>query len=242
LASLFLLLLSTPAQAFRPFDGTDAQVAPLRALETELQPMGYERIGDERLLVIPELALNYGAGTGWEFVAEAQRLMVMNPEAGSRKPYLDDLGLSVKKVLRNGVLQSAKGASIATEWELQLPPTRDHSLGLSAALVATQRWKSLTVHLNGLLADTQAHEFGRFASVIGEFAPGHWPVHPAAELSIEREGDHAIGRNVIAGILWETRPGLTIDAAVRIGRGDEHEVELRSGLTWKKHVPNGPKM
>ena len=247
LASIALLsilppLLATPAHAFRPFEGTDAQVAPPRALETELQPVGYLRVGSERFLVTPELVLNYGAGSGTEFVLEGKRLVLMNPEGGEPTPLIEDLGLSVKRVLRKGILQHAKGPSIATEGGFLLPTTEEYAGGFNAALIATQEWQAFTLHLNGAVADTRAHNFGRFASLIAEFAPAGWTVHPIAELAIEREGKLPISRSALGGIVWETRPGLTIDAAVRISQSDDHEIELRSGLTWKKHVPNGPKL
>ena len=242
LMSVFSMMLVGPAHAFRPFEGTDAQVAPPRALETELQPMGYERIGSERTLVTPELVLNYGAGSGWEFIAEARRLMLMNPEGGKAKPEIEDDGISVKRVLRNGVLQSATGPSVATEAEFALPTTTERGAGVSLTLIVSQEWRALTFHVNGSIADTRAHEFGRFASVIAQWEHEGWSVKPIAELSIEREGDQTTRQSALAGILWEPRAGLTIDAGVRTGYAEEHEIELRSGLTWKKHVHKGPKI
>jgi hypothetical protein len=74
LASAIALMLILPecAQAYRPFSGTDASVAEPRQLETEVGPLGYERVGEERLLVIPELEVTYGAGSGFEFGIEGR--------------------------------------------------------------------------------------------------------------------------------------------------------------------------
>jgi hypothetical protein len=99
----------------------------------------------------------------------------------------------------------------------------------------SQQWPNLTLHFNGAVSRTRAHEFGRFASVIAE-GPDRWPVRPVAELAVERDGEETPSRGLIVGVLWETRARLTIDGGARIAYADEHEIELRAGLTWNKHV------
>ena len=48
------------AEAYRPFDGTDAAVADTGDVEIELGPVEYLREGAERTLLAPDLRINYG--------------------------------------------------------------------------------------------------------------------------------------------------------------------------------------
>jgi hypothetical protein len=241
-ASLALAVCAAPAYAFRPFEGTDAQVAPPRAFELELEPMGYERAGGEHLLVGPEWGLNYGFGDGYEFTLEGKRLWLLNAEPGERVGAFEDIGLSVKKVLRPGVLQEKPGTSLATEIEAQLPTTTERGVGWSGALIATREMGIARLHFNGLIARNREHDFARAASVILELAPRRWKLKPVAEASVDREGDAPTDHGVLGGLLWEAAPSLTIDGAVRYSSNAEHDVELLWGFTWKKHVKNGPKI
>jgi hypothetical protein len=63
---------AAPAQAYRPFDGTDAAVADKDQLEIELGPAEYLRQGSERTLFAPDTRFNYGFAPGWEAVVEGQ--------------------------------------------------------------------------------------------------------------------------------------------------------------------------
>jgi hypothetical protein len=54
------------AQAYRPFDGTDAAVAATGEIEIELGPTEYLRDGAERTLFVPDVRVNYGFTQGWE--------------------------------------------------------------------------------------------------------------------------------------------------------------------------------
>ena len=58
------------AQAYRPFDGTDAAVAAPGEMEIELGAVEYLREGSERTLFAPNVRLNYGFAPGWEAVLE----------------------------------------------------------------------------------------------------------------------------------------------------------------------------
>jgi hypothetical protein len=48
------------AQAYRPFDGTDAAIAEPGQVEIELGHAQYLQIGPERMLVAPTIVFNYG--------------------------------------------------------------------------------------------------------------------------------------------------------------------------------------
>jgi len=154
----------------------------------------------------------------------------------------DDIGLSIKKVLRRGVLQEKKGPSLATEVELQIPTTTEPGAGVSAALVASHKAGGLTMHFNGEVAHNREHEFGRFASVILEYEPKGWLIQPVTEFSVDREGNQPPRHGILGGLLWQAAPSLVIDGAVRYASNADREVEILWGFTWKKHVKNGPKV
>lgn len=62
----------------------------------------------------------------------------------------------------------------------------------------------------------------RFISVILE-GPETWPVRPVGELSWERAGDETAVRSLLIGLIWQTRQGLAMDAAVEtLDGGAEH--------------------
>ena len=64
------VISAAPAVAYRPFDGTDAAVADIGQLETELGPAEYLRVGPERTLFAPSARFNYGFAAGWEATIE----------------------------------------------------------------------------------------------------------------------------------------------------------------------------
>ena len=60
------------AEAYRPFDGTDAAVAETGEMEIELGPVEYLREGAERALLAPDVRINYGFTPGWEAALEGK--------------------------------------------------------------------------------------------------------------------------------------------------------------------------
>src|SRR6266403_2121172 len=71
-SSALAILWCNDASAYRPFDGTDAAVAELDNIEIELGPAEYVRQGDERMLIAPNVRVNYGFAKGWEAVLEGK--------------------------------------------------------------------------------------------------------------------------------------------------------------------------
>lgn len=70
LALVLALAAVRPAQAFRPFDGTDAAVVRSGALDFEVGYLDLVREGTRRSLSAPGLVLNAGISPGSELVAE----------------------------------------------------------------------------------------------------------------------------------------------------------------------------
>src|SRR5689334_24722626 len=63
---------SGEAEAYRPFDGTDAAVAETGEMEIELGPIEYLREGAGRTLLAPDVKINYGFTPGWEVSLEGE--------------------------------------------------------------------------------------------------------------------------------------------------------------------------
>ena len=230
-----------PALAFRPFDGTDARVAEPHLFELEMSPLSYARMGSERSLIAPELSLNYGTGSGFEFSLEAASVMLMHPDPEGDSPRVEGAAFEFKKVLRRGVLQKRKGPSLATEESVVLPSRGQSHAGFGGSLIVSQPlpFASTMLHFTAELAQTPERQTGRFASVILD-GPEAWPVRPVGELSWDRAGDESGIRGLLVGLVWQTRQGLTMDAAVKLLDGGEvNGLELRTGFTWHMQVHAG---
>src|SRR6516225_4765457 len=72
LISSSLIGWSDVSFAYRPFDSTDAAVADVGQLETELGPAQFRRSNEERTLIAPAYILNYGFAKDWEVVLEGR--------------------------------------------------------------------------------------------------------------------------------------------------------------------------
>src|SRR5215470_5253972 len=221
---------SQAALAYRPFNGTDAAVADPGQIELELGPIQYFELGQAPTLFSPDVVFNYGIGERWELVLQGRLAHELLPD--SQGPNLIDNGVFLKGILREGSLQDKPGPSIATEFGLLLPATRDDpGTGASLALIVSQRWQDLTLHLNAEVAMSR-HQFVDTAySVIIE-GPYSWPVRPVAEFFYEREfGGSEIGSGLV-GAIWQVRDNLSIDFALRGGWIDGVAFkEVRAGVT-----------
>src|SRR5262249_914820 len=176
---------SHAALAYRPFNGTDAAVADPGMVELQLGPIQFFELGSVPLLFSPDVVFNYGIGERWELVLQGRLAHELLPD--SQGPNLVDNGVFLKGILREGTLQDKPGPSIATEFGLLLPSIRDEpGTGASLAVIVSQRWPSLTLHLNAEVAMTRRQQVDAAYSVIIE-GPYSWPVRPVAEFFYERE-------------------------------------------------------
>src|SRR6266566_6115980 len=167
------------AQAYRPFDGTDAAVAAPGEVEIEFGAVEYLREGSERTLFAPNVRLNYGFAPGWEAVLEGE--LAHGLAAGTSGTRLVGNGAFLKGMLREGSLQEKLGPSIATEFGILLPGIHDErGTGASVAGIVSQQWNWVTVHFNGAVALTREQHADIFIDAIVE-GPHEWPVRPAAE-------------------------------------------------------------
>ncbi len=227
------LLWPATASAYRPFDSTDAAVAAEGEVEIELGTVGWLEVGPERSLIVPSLILNWGFAPRWEAVLEGKQSVLLGQDIAGPRYRVEDTALSLKGVLREGSLQEKEGVSIATEIGALLPTLHAESgMGAQGAIIASQRWQALTVHLDGSVAWTRAQALGLFGGAILE-GPGAWAVRPVAEVFVDGERGAPTTRSALLGAIWRVRNGLSLDAAVRRARvGGDDVAEIRLGLTW----------
>lgn len=231
--ALALLAYGDAALAYRPFDGTDADVAKAGEVEVELGPVQWLRANGKRFVHAPAAVVNIGLTHEHELVIEGRHEIAIDHEPDEPRSSWVDNGAFIKQVLRKGVLQDESGPSIATEYGLLLPGVHaDHGTGFSLAGIVSQRWQAATVHLNAALARTREHEPDGFLGAIVEGSWG-WAVRPVAEAFTERPRGGPRADSLLVGAIWRVREGLSFDAGVRSARvGDEAVRELRLGLTW----------
>jgi hypothetical protein len=227
------------AQAYRPFDGTDAAVAETGEMEIELGPVEYLRNGADRTLLAPDLRINYGFTPGWEASLEgdaAHGVTVGVPGAS-----LIEAQALLKAVLREGSLQEKPGPSIATEFGLLLPGVNDEP-GTGAILdgIASQRWDWGTVHLNAQIALTREQHADYFLDTIIE-GPHDWVVRPVSEIFYERDVGLFRTRSALIGAIWQVQDNIAVDFGLRGARVNDHTMgEIRAGVTFAFGVTKGP--
>jgi len=231
LAPAFLICCSGAAQAFRPFDGTDAAVAEPDKVEIELGPAEYRREGAARTLFAPSARFNYGFAPGWEAVVEGKLAHGISGDAHGTG--LVENSASLKGVLREGGLQDKPGPSIATEFGVLLPGFRgERGTGASLAGILSQRWEWATVHLNVATSLTRQQHADLFVGAIVE-GPHDWPLRPVTEIFYERDFGAVQTRSALIGAIWQVKDDVAIDFGIRGARVNEHTAgELRAGLTF----------
>jgi hypothetical protein len=229
-----VLLVPVRASAYRPFDGTDADVAELGVFELELGPLNYYRQGRQNFLIVPDLVLNFGVSEGTELVIDADdyvALGALQPGVARESVLGDDV--LVKHVFRAGALQGHRGISLAAEGGL-LTPEFHGSAGFGASLdvIGSYRWAWGTIHWNEWFEYTREHHADLFTGVIVE-GPRDWAVRPVTEVFYDQDFDGAATESVLVGAIWTVRDSLSLDAGLRgAWIGVTYAAEARLGLTW----------
>src|SRR5262249_50139891 len=122
-------------------------------------------------------------GERWEFVLQGRLAHDLLPD--SQGPNLADNGVFLKCILREGSLQDKSGPSIATEFGLLLPSTRDEpGTGARLARIVSPPWQSFTPHLNAEVAMTR-QQFPDTASASSSRGPtaGRYGRSPSSSMS-----------------------------------------------------------
>jgi hypothetical protein len=227
------------AQAYRPFDGTDAAVAETGEMEIELGPVEYLRDGADRTLLAPDLRINYGFIPGWETSLEGQ--VAHGVIAGVPGTSVIEGEALLKGVLREGSLQEKPGPSIATEFGILLPGVNEeHGTGAILTGIVSQRWDWATVHLNAQIALTRDQHVDYFLDTIIE-GPHDWVVRPVSEIFYERDVGQSRTRSALIGAIWQVQDNIAVDFGLRGARVNDHTVgEIRAGVTFAFGVTKGP--
>jgi len=225
-----VLLAPNVASAYRPFDGTDGDVAETGEFELELGPLHYAQEGKEKFFLTPTV-LNLGVIPRMELVMD---FVPLYPERGGPMQ-VTDTDVFAKYLLRRGALQGERGPSIAVEAGPLVPEVNGQKgFGASLDLIVSEQFGWLTLHLNntGQLSRRDL-VFGYTTNLIGEFDIGS-KLRPVTELGFELEpSTGAKGYSALAGVIWSVADELALDAAGRIGRLDGvNTFEARLGLTW----------
>ena len=244
LVGLSVLLWSGVAQAYRPFDGTDADVAEKGKYELELGP-GYVSQRGGRTAVAPWMINNLGIAQGHELVLEAHHFLRIG-DGDVPRSRIGDNGFFLKSVVRRGSLQDLTGPSVATEIGVLLPEYHDNPHpGASFGTIFSQRFAAFAAHLNVVSVFTRTREYNLFTGLIME-GPALWPVRPVAELFLQRTFgggpafSEGLTRSVLVGAIAPIDEGVVLDAGMRVARGPEGDVfELRIGLTLSMQVFGG---
>src|ERR1035438_6003740 len=234
LVSASLLVVERDALAYRPFDGTDADVAEYGALELELGPTHYYREGDRNFLIAPATVLNLGIAKDTEIVVDFDDFVALGAlDPGEPRVRTMDTDVLLKHVFREGVLQEKSGPSIAVEAGPLLPDIHGTSaFGASLAVIASYRWSFGSIHWNEWGEYTREHNFSLFTGVILE-GPHEWTVRPVAELFVEREFDVETTYSGLVGAIWAVDDAFSLDVGVRGALIEgEHAEEVRLGFTW----------
>jgi hypothetical protein len=227
-------LAPAPAAAYRPFDGTDADVAEAREVEIELGPVNYYREMGQSSLITPALVFNYGLGARTELVLDADlfvALAKLGPGLARVSFRGDDLFL--KHVFREGTIQGKTGASIAAEAGALLPEINGTAgLGASLDVITSYRGAWGAFHWNEWFEYTREHHANLFTGVILE-CPARWKVRPVAELFYDKDFVRGQTASLLVGAIWAVAKSLSFDTGFRGARTNSgYLTEARLGLTW----------
>lgn len=217
---VLLVLFTSTAYAYRPFEGTDADTAGEGEVELEIGPLQLTHFtGDTDYT--PAFVFNYGFAADLELVVDVDASL----HHGRHSVGSDVL---VKGILRRGSLHGGHGPSVALETGVLFPSIpRDGTVaGWSADVITSQKWSALTIHLNLTAAYEIDRSTGLEASLIVE-GPEAWRVRPVGELLVARDRESVLG-----GAIWQCAERIAIDAAVVGERADgENGTEVRLGVT-----------
>lgn len=233
LLSVMALFFTSRAEAYRPFDGTDADVADLGSFELELGPVHwYDRAG-RNYVVAPATVLNLGILENTELVVDFQHFVALGALDGRPREALLNNDVLVKHVFREGILQGKTGLSVALELGPLLPEINGaNAFGASADLILSYRWDWGSVHFNEWPQYSRAHNLDLVSTVIIE-GPHQWVVRPVSELFLEKQFNQERTASGLVGAIWTLRDSFVLDLAIRGARiGEQNAAEARLGFTW----------
>ena len=226
-----VLFAPGPALAYRPFDGTDADVAEAKTVEVEVAPAEVLSQEGSHAFRAPSLALSFGLGGGYELGLDGANVVTPHPEPGEPRMQFIDAAVALKKLVRGGTLQEKHGPSVATEFELEFPGRGQSHLGSELRGILSTAGPPGVVHLQAALERTPEGLNTATGGFIIESAERNG-LHAAAELGIEAERAGLPTESALLALVFVAHEGLMLDLGVDFSRsGDEHATELRAGFT-----------
>jgi len=211
---LLLLFPESVAWGYRPFIATDAAVADPKEMEIELGYFTLERDRGKNTFIIPKVVINYGLIRNLEVVGE---FGIEEPPRSSVR--LEDAALSLKAVLKEGVLQEKPGVSFAVEAGPLLPSTgrEKEKVGFEGVGIISGELSPVMLHLNlGGGVDRMENNPFVIWGLIAEL-----PVVPKFRVVGEIDGENTKGRSAdtsaLLGFIWAPLSNLSVDAGIRRG-------------------------
>ena len=230
IAVVLLFFSESVAWAYRPFVSTDAAVADVNEMEIELGYFNWEREKGNTTFIFPKAVLNYGVIHNFEIVGE---FAVEEPGHGSVR--LVDAALSIKAVVKEGVLQEKDGVSFAIEAGPLLPSTNkdEKGVGFEGIGILSGKLEPVTYHVN--LGGGVDREHDPFA-VLGLIV--ELPITPklrlVGEIDVETFRGSSPNNSALLGVIWQAPwQNLSLDAGLR--RGISHAAAgwmFTTGLTF----------
>src|SRR5260370_145192 len=155
---LGIFSVAPSAVAYRPFDGTDAEVADVGEFELELGPTHFYSQAGAHYVVSPATVLNLGFLPSLELVVDFKNFVGLETIPGQSRDRLLDTDVLFKAVVLSGSLQEAGAApSLAVEAGPLLPGINgDIGFGATCNVIVSQRWRYVSVHLNNSASLTRS--------------------------------------------------------------------------------------
>jgi len=180
-------------------------------MEIELQPAGRLRDESGTNLIAPATVINYGLSEDWEAVFEGQGQTLLSPPGPTS---LTAAGAFLKHVLVPGSLQDKTGPSVATEFGVLLPDSRQFGRRCKPG---RNRLAALGLGHDSPPAETaltRDHHGDLFLGAIVE-GPSTWTVRPVAEIFYENEFGKEQTFSGLIGLIYRVRDNLSFDVAIR---------------------------
>jgi len=226
-----LLLPTAHAWGYRPFVSTDAAVADPKEMEIELGYFNLKRAAKENTFIVPQLRLNYGFTKNWEVVGEFEI-----EQSHDEAVQIVNAGLSLKAVLKEGVLQNKDSIGFAVEVETLLPSTasEERKFGFEGIGIVSGRLSPFTYHVNfgGGVERAKTNPFALWGMIV------EFPVLPNFRLVGEVNGESVEGEladnSGLLGFIWQPPSSeVFLDAGVRMALSRAASDWLFTmGLTW----------
>jgi hypothetical protein len=240
------LLLAMPGSA-RAYliDANDARVAPVGALEIELQPIGALAIvegGEGTQIVAPSAQLYFGLTPDLDLLVLTRGFIALDVDplgdSPSTQARLDDQQVALRHLLRNGAYSDegeegdADGPAIVLQYGLLLPSFGGDAprFGASLALLVSQTLgRGGSVHGNVWGNVTQRGSGELFLAAYAE-GPEDWVLRPTVELWFDYDTEEGSLLSGLLGVLWDLTEDCLLQAGVRVG-GWEGYLEIEARLS-----------